>query len=89
MTEDFRAFFDLVQKAAEDHGIGALIVCGVTLDGTGSNVRVASSGFTRFESKDEKFHERCIDAMGESLDLTLARLGGFEDDEGPAPQFVN
>lgn len=90
MTQDFRAFFDLVQKAAKDHGIGAFIVCGVAPDGTGSNVRVASSGYVAFEGASEKFMERCFDAMFESIDTTLTRLSNGEEDEGrDSSKFVN
>lgn len=90
MTQDFRAFFDLVQKAAKDHGIGAFIVCGVAPDGTGSNVRVASSGYTAFDGASEQFMERCFDAMFESIDTTLTRLSNGEDEgDDERPKFVN
>lgn len=87
MTEDFRTFFTLVQQAAKDHGIGAFVVCGVMPDGTGSNVRVASSGYTAFDGASAQFMERCFDAMFESIDTTLTRLA--DDDTGDKPKFAN
>ncbi len=87
MTGDFAAFFELVRKAAKQCGIQAHLVCGVASDGTGGQVKVASNGVHAFDTeKEAQFIERYVDAMGESLDATLARMAG--DDEAP-PELMN
>ena len=85
MTEDFTQFFSEVRRAADKYGIKAHLICGVAADGTGGQVKVASNGHHTFDRKNEKFIERCVDAMEESLDSTLARLA---DGDGP-PQYLS
>lgn len=87
MTGDFRAFFEAVRRAAREHGVTMHVVCGVTRDGSGGQVRVASHGTTLFEEKDAQFMERCVDTMTESLETTLTRLAAKY--EGDAPQYLN
>lgn len=87
MTGDFVEFFELVRKAAKQCGIQAHVICGVASDGAGGQVKVASNGVHGFDVKKEAvFIERYVDAMGESLDATLARMAG--DDE-PPPELRN
>ena len=85
MTEDFESFFDAVRRAAKAFKVKAFTVCAVIPDGGGS-VRVAGHAGYSFEGKPEEFRERCIDAMEESLDITLTQLANEDDD---TPEFMN
>lgn len=75
MTGDFAEFFEEVQRAAKKHGIRAHLVCGVSSDGTGGQVKVASNGHYNFDEKDTQFLLRCVEAMSDSTDELLTRLG--------------
>ena len=85
MTGDFAQFFNEVRRAAEKYGIKAHLICGVASDGAGGQVKVASNGHHTFDKKNEQFIERCVDAMEESVDSTLARLA---DGDAP-PQYLS
>ena len=85
MTGDFAQFFIEVRRAAEKHGIKAHLICGVASDGTGGQVKVSSNGHHTFDEKNTQFIERCLDAMGESVDDALTRLAGGDE----APKLMN
>lgn len=87
MTGDFAQFFEAVRQAAKKYGICAHLVSGVVSDGPGGQVKVSSNGFHTFdEKKDKVIIKRLIEAMEGSIDITLSRLGG--EDEQP-PRFLS